>query len=61
MWSILVRYELGELPQEPRVVVASDVLDVPEARFADFGWFGVVAEPVGAGPVWAAGARHRPH
>ena len=48
-------YELGELPEEARFVVASDVLDVPEAQSADFGSFGVVAGPTGAGQVRAAG------
>jgi hypothetical protein len=41
--------------EEGWLVVARDVLDVPQARLADFGPFGVTAEPAGAGQVWSAG------
>jgi hypothetical protein len=35
--------------------VAGDVVDVPQARGADLGSFGVAAEPAGAGLVGSAG------
>jgi len=43
-----VIHELGESLEESGFVVASGVLDVPQARTADFGSFGVAAEPAGA-------------
>ena len=38
-------YELGQSPEEPAFIAASDVLDVPQARFANLASFGMTAEP----------------
>jgi hypothetical protein len=45
---------LGQTPKEPAFTLVSDVLDVPQARFADFGSFGVAAEPAFARQVRSA-------
>ena len=48
-------YELGEPLEEPWLVGCRRRVRRSTGRSADFGSFGVAAEPAGAGQVWSAG------